>query len=121
MMKNYRIDPNRVYAAGFSGGAPMAGLRGFYQADVSHGTIQNCGADFYKPVATQAATSTVDPAGNPYGLFDATTDEIGGARRVRFALITGSRDFRHRNILDIFNGGFAAESFKDKLFHLPAI
>ena len=30
MMKHYRIDPNRVYAAGFSGGARMAGLLGFY-------------------------------------------------------------------------------------------
>jgi hypothetical protein len=121
MMKNYRIDPSRVYAAGFSGGARMAGLLGFYQADVFHGTIQNCGADFYKPVATQAATSTVDTARNPYGLFDATTDEIGGARGVRFALITGSRDFRHGNILDIFNGGFAAEGFKAKLFDVPGM
>jgi|SRR5579859_5877373 len=121
MMKHYRIDPSRVYAAGFSGGARMAGLLGFYQADLFHGTIQNCGADFYKPVPTQAATSTVDTAGNPYGLLDATDDEIAGARGVRFALITGSRDFRHGNILDIFNGGFAAEGFKAKLFDVPGM
>ena len=121
MMKNYRIDPNRVYAAGFSGGARMAGQLGFYQADVFHGTIQNCGADFYKPVPVQAATSAVDTAGNPYGLFDATADEIAGAKGVRFALITGSRDFRHGNILDIFNGGFAAEGFKAKLFDVPGM
>jgi Esterase PHB depolymerase len=121
MMKHYRVDPSRVYAAGFSGGARMAGLLGFYQADLFHGTIQNCGADFYKPVPTQAATSTVDTAGNPYGLFDATADEITSARSVRFALITGSRDFRHGNILDIFNGGFAAEGFKAKLFDVPGM
>jgi len=121
MMKHYRIDPNRVYAAGFSGGARMAGLLGFYQTDVFHGTIQNCGADFYKPVPVQSATSSADTAGNPYGLFDATADEIAGARGVRFALITGSRDFRHGNILDIFNGGFAAEGFKAKLFDVPGM
>jgi hypothetical protein len=121
MMKHYRIDPSRVYAAGFSGGARMAGMLGFYQADVFHGTIQNCGADFYRPVPTQAATSAPDTAGNPYGLFDATADEIAGARSVRFALITGSRDFRHGNILDIFNGGFAAEGFKAKLFDVPGM
>ncbi|MGZ4828202.1 MAG: hypothetical protein ACXV78_01060 [Candidatus Angelobacter sp.] len=78
----------------------MAGLLGFYQADLFCGTIQNCGADFYKQVPTQTATPTVDTAGNPYGLFDATADEIAGARSVRFALITGSRYFRHGIILD---------------------
>jgi hypothetical protein len=121
MMKHYRIDPNRVYSAGFSGGARMAGMLGFFQADLFHGTIQNCGADFYKPVPVQAATSSTDTAGKPYGLFDATADEIVGARGVRFALITGSRDFRHGNILDIFNGGFAAEGFKAKLFDVPGM
>jgi predicted esterase len=121
MMKHYRIDPNRVYSAGFSGGARMAGMLGFYQADLFHGTIQNCGADFYKPVPVQAATSSADTAGKPYGLFDATANEIAGARGVRFALITGSRDFRHGNILDIFNGGFAAEGFKAKLFDVPGM
>ena len=99
----------------------MAGMLGFFQADVCHGTIQSCGADFYKAVPTQAAASTVDTAGNPYGLFDATTDEIGGAKGVRVALITGSRDFRHGNILDIFNGGFVAEGFNAKLFDVPGM
>ena len=36
-------------------------------------------------------------------------------------MITGSRDFRHGNILDIFNGGFAAEGFKAKLFDVPGM
>jgi dienelactone hydrolase len=116
MMKHYRIDPHRVYVAGFSGGARMAGLLGFFQADLFRGTIQNCGADFYKAVPVVEATSTVDTAGNPYGLFQASDDEIASARRVRFALITGSRDFRHGNILDLYNGGFAHEGFKAKLF-----
>jgi hypothetical protein len=98
----------------------MAGMLGFCQADVFHGTIQNCGADFYTPVPNQAATSTKDTAENPYGLFDATADEITGARGVHFALITGSRDFRHGNILDIFNGGFAAEASRPSYSTFPA-
>jgi len=35
MMQHYRIDPNRVYAAGFSGGARMSGLLGFYQSNMN--------------------------------------------------------------------------------------
>ena len=121
MMKHYTIDPKRVYVAGFSGGARMAGLLGFFQGDLFRGTIQNCGADFYKPVKVVAATSTVDTAGNPYGFFQASDDEIASARQVRFALITGSRDFRHGNILDLYNGGFAKDGFKAKLFDVPGM
>jgi hypothetical protein len=121
MMKHYRIDPNRVYAAGFSGGARMAGLLGFYQADIFHGTIQNCGVDFYKAVPMIAATSQLDTAGQPYGLLTATEDEIAAARHVRFGLITGTNDFRRGNILDIFNGGFAREGFQAKLFEVQGM
>lgn len=31
---------------------PLACLLAFTKADVLHGTIQNCGADFFKPVPT---------------------------------------------------------------------
>jgi Esterase PHB depolymerase len=121
MMKHYRIDPNRVYAAGFSGGARMSGLLGFYQSDIFRGTIQNCGVDFYKPVPMVAATSPLDTAGQPYGVLAATPGEIAAARRVRFALITGTNDFRRGNILDIFNGGFAREGFQARLFDVPGM
>src|SRR5262249_40142035 len=69
MMNHYRVDPSRVYAAGFSGGARMSGLLGFYQSDIFRATIQNCGADFYIPVPQVAATSLLDTAGHPYGLL----------------------------------------------------
>ena len=48
-----------LYAAGFSGGARMSSLLGFYQSDVFHGTIQNCGTDFYRAVPMVAATSAL--------------------------------------------------------------
>jgi hypothetical protein len=121
MMRRYGIDPNRVYAAGFSGGARMSGLLGFFQPDVFHGTIQNCGADFYMRVPTVYATSWVSTTGQPYGHFDATTDEIARAKRVRFVLITGTNDFRRGNILDIYNGGFAKQHFAAKLIDVPGM
>ncbi len=122
IMKAYRIDPNRVYAAGFSGGARMAGLLAFYQSDIFRGTLQNCGADFYRPVPAIDATTQVDTAGKLYGvLVEASDDEIRRAKKSRFALITGTNDFRHGNILDIFHGGFEQDGFQAKLFDIEGI
>jgi predicted esterase len=121
MTKAYRIDPNRVYAAGFSGGARMSGLLGFYQPDIFRGTVQNCGADFYKPVPIVDAKTQLDTAGQPYGHLDASEEEVRGARKVRFVLITGTNDFRRGNILDIFHGGFEREGFQAKLFDVQGM
>jgi hypothetical protein len=121
ILKHYQIDANRVYISGFSGGSRIAGLLGFFQPDVFRGTIQNCGADFYQPVPQVHATSQLDTAGRPYGFFPATPDEVRGAKRVRFVIITGSEDFRRGNILDVFNGGFAKAGFQAKLFDVPGM
>jgi poly(3-hydroxybutyrate) depolymerase len=121
MMKTYRVDPARVYAAGFSGGARMSGLLAFYQADVFRGTLQNCGVDFYKSVPIVSATTQLDTAGQPYGRLVASDAEVRGARKVRFVLITGTDDFRRGNILDIFHGGFERDGFQAKLFDVPGM
>ena len=124
-MRNlYSVNPTRVYAAGFSGGARISNLLGFFQSDIFSGTIQSCGADFYEPVPQRQATSTLDTAGFPYGLAaaPATSDEIQRAKRkVRFALITGSQDFRRGNILDIYNGGYAPQGFQARLYDVAGM
>ena len=120
-MKAYNIDRNRVYASGFSGGARMAGLLAFYQSDIFHGTIQNCGADFYRQVPTVNAVSQVDTAGQAYGVLEASQDEIQRAKTLRFVLITGTNDFRRGNILDIFHGGFERDGFHAKLFDMAGM
>jgi pimeloyl-ACP methyl ester carboxylesterase len=121
MLRHYPIDPGRIYVAGFSGGARMASRLGFYQPDLFRGTIQNCGTDFYRHVPQVVATTRMDTAGKPYGLLDATPEEIDRARRVRFALVTGSDDFRHGNIVDLFHGGFEASGFQARLFDVPGM
>lgn len=119
MLTHYRIDPSRIYAAGFSGGARIANHLGFYQNDVFHGTIQNCGADFYRHVPQTNPPAPDVPAGD-YGVISASPQEISSAKQdVRFALITGSRDFRHGNILDIYQNGYALEDFNARLFDVP--
>jgi hypothetical protein len=54
-------------------------------------------------------------------MFPSSDDVISSARRVRFALITGSGDRRHGSIVDIFNGGFAREGFQARLFDIPGM
>lgn len=119
MLVHYRVDPGRVFAAGFSGGARIANHLGFYQSDVFRGTIQDCGADFYRHVPQTHPLAPDTPPGD-YGLFSASPLEVDNAREnVRFALITGSRDFRHGNILDLYEGGYADDGFAVKLFDVP--
>lgn len=122
MAERYKIDPQRVYAAGFSGGARVAGKLGFYQPDLFRGTIQCCGADFYEAVPAVHAKPAADNAAGPYGMLEANRDEIDLARKnVRFALITGSKDFRYGNILDIYQGGFSKAGFQAKLLDVPGM
>ena len=119
MLIHYRVDSARVFADGFSGGARIANHLGFYQSDVFHGTIQICGADFYRHVPETHPLAPDTPPGE-YGLFSASPLEVDHARQnVRFALITGSGDFRHGNILDVYEGGYADDGFAAKLFDVP--
>jgi hypothetical protein len=122
VMQRANIDPRRVYAAGLSGGARIAGFLGFFQNDLFSGTLQSCGADFHRAVPQVVAPPELEGMGGPYGVFKATAAEIYRARKsVKFALITGSRDFRHGNIVDIYNGGFARDGWKARLFDVPGM
>jgi hypothetical protein len=122
MMHKYNVDKDRVYAAGALGGARMASYLGFTQSDIFHGTIQSCGSDFYKEVPKRYATTAEDKPGYHYGFCDASPAEVADARRsVKFALITGSDDFRRGNILNIYHEGFAKDGFRAKLFDVGPI
>ncbi|HEY9791982.1 MAG TPA: hypothetical protein V6D22_16365 [Candidatus Obscuribacterales bacterium] len=117
VMHSYNVNPRRVYAAGLSGGARTACDMGFYQSDLFRGTIQDCGADYYRPVTARYATSQTDTAGYPYGKIDVDPNDVAAAKsKVRFTLITGSGDFRHGNLLDIYSDGFQRDGFQARLF-----
>jgi len=121
MLHQYPIDPRRVYVAGWSGGARMASLLGFFQADLFHGTVQSCGSDFYLPVPHIHGDADDHAGGHTYGalLQDASADEIAAGRATRFTLITGAKDFRYGDMLDIFEGGFSKQGFLAKFFDVP--
>lgn len=122
IMQKYKIDSNRVFVGGLSGGARTAGIAAFYQSDLFKGTLQNCGADFYRPVPHKLTTNWIDSEGHPYGVFDASEQEIAACKSgLRFALITGPNDYRRGNILDLYNGGYAPQGFKCKVFDVPGM
>jgi hypothetical protein len=122
MMRNYNVDASRVYVSGFSGGARSASHLGLVQSDIFRGAILNCGVDFHRDVPTRYATTDKDQFGNHYGVCAVTPNEIASARdSVKFALITGSGDFRRGNILDIYYGGYLAERFRCKLFDVSGM
>jgi Esterase PHB depolymerase len=120
MIQHHKIDPARIYAAGFSGGARMSGMLGFFQPTIFRGTVQICGADFYEAVP-KVATQTAEVPPGDYGLLSATPDEIAAAKTVRFTFITGDNDFRYADIQDIFHGGFEKSAFKAKLIEVPGM
>ncbi len=116
VMATCRVDPARVYAAGFSGGARVAGLLGFYQPDVFRGTVQCCGADYYRRVPH------ADPAVAAQAAGPLLADAAEAARakpRVRFALVTGDGDPNHGLMADVFHGGYEPDHFRATLIDTP--
>lgn len=117
MMRDYKIDPTRVYVSGFSGGARWATHLGYQASDLFTGVIAICGADFHKMVPRKEATKS-----DEYGYVSVSTKEQRDAKRaVRFAIITGESDWRRGNILDVFHGGYEAEKFQARLWDVPGM
>ena len=121
MIKNYKIDRDRVYIAGFSGGARMASQLGFHQSDVFRATIQSCGSNYPKEVP-RVAVVDADFKGHPekYGLMQVGGgDETAARKKVKFVLATGPGDFRNHFIHDIYNGGFKHDGYQALLLDVP--
>jgi hypothetical protein len=117
LLEMTRIDTNRVYVAGFSGGARTASYCAFVRPSLFSGAFAVCGVDFPGQVPRVKATKD-----DEYGSFSLGEQEVAEAkRRVKFVLVTGSRDFRYGNILDIYTGGFQKDNFAVKLIDVPGM
>lgn len=117
MRELYHLDAKRVYLAGFSGGARVASMTAFRHPGLIAGVVCNCGVDFVRLVPRHESTRTDD-----YGVFSCDPSLAAKARQTeKFALITGSDDFRRGNIRDIYAGGFVPEGFQARLWDIPGM
>jgi pimeloyl-ACP methyl ester carboxylesterase len=117
--KYYHLDPTRTYVAGYSGGARVAGMSAFFHPDLWRGTIQSCGADFYKPVPRVAVTDEEFKKNPDYGGIGDPSRAAETKANVRFVFVTGPGDFRNHYIKDIYEGGYKPNGFKALLIDVP--
>lgn len=117
LMEMANIATNRVYVSGMSGGARIASYVPFVHPALFSGAVAICGTGFCRKVERVKATKDDD-----YGYM--TIDDTHAAetkKRVRFALITGPKDFRYGNVVDLYTGGFQKEGFQAKLLDVPGM
>ncbi len=102
MMELYKVDPQRVYITGLSGGAMTASLVAFAQPDLIHGALPMCG--FLFPPDENTNKESLEKV----------------KAQVRFALITGSKDFNEQFITHFYNQ-LESEKYQAKLFDVPGM
>ncbi|MBU0677074.1 MAG: hypothetical protein KJ626_03080 [Verrucomicrobia bacterium] len=107
----FEVNRQRMYVGGFSGGARMACRVGFYHPEIFSGVIAISGAEYRRPIENVRASQKGD-----YGLFVVDAKRAAEAKkRVGFAFVTGSKDFRQGNIQDIYYDGFLKDGFRCRL------
>jgi predicted esterase len=103
MSELYKIDPQRVYITGHSGGAKVACIVAYSQPDLIQGVIPMCGFLFPQPGQQDKKT------------LEKVKSQVG------FAVITGPRDFNHQGLVTFYNERLVPEKYQAKLFDVPGM
>jgi autotransporter-associated beta strand protein len=111
--KYYKIDTNRVFLAGHSGGGRMAGFTADNFPDLARGTIQSCGTDFHSPISAPDGFTGFGWYWTPPN-YDAKTN-------VRFVFITGPGDGNYSGINDNYNYGFVPNGYQALMLDVPGM
>ena len=113
----FEADENRIFLAGFDGGARVACMTSYYHSDVFSGVIAICGASFHAEVPPKNVTRR-----GAYPHFEVSSSLAKAAKsKVKFALVTGSGSYRHGNVLDFYEAGFQKHNFQARLFNVPGL
>jgi len=110
MRQHFRIDPKRIYIAGFSGGGRVASMVALSYADIFTGAIPICGVNFYADLA--------DADGTRFGRTFAPPEALIAMARKnsRIALITGERDINRTNTKAAYEDGYKKDGFAHLLY-----
>lgn len=110
----YKVNPDRVYVSGHSGGARIASMIGVAYADMFTGTACFMGVNFFLP------TEGKDGTYYDRRYFPHPEIALIAQQHNRFALITGDKDSNLDNTLTVYEQGFKANQFQGtKLFQIP--
>jgi predicted esterase len=110
----YKIDPERVYISGHSGGARVASMVAVAYADMFTGAACFMGVNYFR--------NTMSKDGTVFEMRYFPHPEIAqiALQHNRFALVTGEKDFNRENTQIIYKDGFVEDGFKSvKLFDIP--
>lgn len=116
IISTYPIDKDRLYIMGYSGGGRVAAMSCFYHPEIFVGCLGICGINFHKKVEFKKIESPDD-----YGYFNFSGPRFQKVKdSIKFAIITGNKDFRYDYLKEIAESGFKKNGFKIKLFDIPA-
>jgi dienelactone hydrolase len=110
----YKVNPDRVYVSGHSGGARVASMIGVAYSDMFTGTACFMGVNYFRPTQGKGGMA-YDRRYFPHPQMAQIAQQQN-----RFALITGDKDSNLDNTLAIYEQGFQSDDFKGvKLFQIP--
>lgn len=108
LQKRYRIDKNRVYISGFSGGGRTSSRMSVIYADLFDGAAPMGGCDYFKTVTLPS--SPENPWRNRY--IAPPSQVLNTAKkRNRYVLFVGADDFNREQTLSIYQQGFLRDGF----------
>ncbi len=109
MKARYKIDPDRIYVAGVSGGGRVASRVGLMYGDIFKGSVSIIGTDFFKDIEVPDKPDHVWQAKfvepNRALLQQIKTEN-------RYVLITGENDYNQQQTREVYRQGYQQEGFK---------
>jgi len=122
VQQRYRIDNDRVYVSGMSGGGRMTCMAGIYYPEVFTGAIPIVGTLYFRDVAVPddpALRELIRPApkdGNsiwPRALFEPRARQLREMKEnQRWVLLAGEKDFNMPQMRAHFEQGFERDRFE---------
>lgn len=122
MTRAYRIDTNRTYVSGLSGGGRMTCMAGLYYPQVFNGAVPIVGTLYFRDVklpddaALRELIRPKPPAGVaawPRGLIQPSARQLKKMKREqRWVLLAGETDFNMPQMRAHFEQGFQRDGFE---------
>ncbi len=110
----YKINPDRVYVSGHSGGSRVASMVGVAYADMFTGAACFMGVNYFRHTQAKDGT-TYERRYFPHADIARIAQQQN-----RFALVTGDKDSNLDNTRAIYEQGFQGDGFTGvKLFEIP--